>query len=222
MLTDSYMKFSSSIPRRPSRTPIWWRRTGDAIGRRWRMTLGHRRLLRRRPLFRRLRGVRQGGAEDILVRITAINRGPEAAELHLLPTLWFRNDWAAWIARPAEEKPNLKQIKGPAGTSAVARSAPARGGGHRPSTARARCRCSLPTTVATSGCSPEHPNPQPIRQGRHRQLRVALGEQGAVNPEQTGTKVAAHDRLQASAPAKQRRCGCASPPRPRPVPARKP
>ena len=34
------------------------------------------------------------GPEDILVRITAANRGPEAAELHLLPTLWFRNDWS--------------------------------------------------------------------------------------------------------------------------------
>jgi hypothetical protein len=31
------------------------------------------------------------------VRITAVNRGPDAAELHLLPTLWFRNDWAEWI-----------------------------------------------------------------------------------------------------------------------------
>ena len=38
------------------------------------------------------------GPEDILVKITAVNRGPEASELHLLPTLWFRNDWSAWIA----------------------------------------------------------------------------------------------------------------------------
>ena len=30
---------------------------------------------------------------DILIRITAANRGPEAAVLHLLPTLWFRNTW---------------------------------------------------------------------------------------------------------------------------------
>ncbi|MBZ5507510.1 MAG: glucosidase [Acidobacteriia bacterium] len=36
-------------------------------------------------------------AEDICVRITAANRGPEAAELHLLPTLWFRNIWS-WTA----------------------------------------------------------------------------------------------------------------------------
>ncbi len=32
-------------------------------------------------------------AEDILIRITATNRGPDAAELHLLPTIWFRNTW---------------------------------------------------------------------------------------------------------------------------------
>ena len=32
--------------------------------------------------------------EDLLVRISATNRGPDAAELHLLPTLWFRNEWA--------------------------------------------------------------------------------------------------------------------------------
>src|SRR5467141_1701364 len=32
--------------------------------------------------------------EDILIRITATNRGPQMAVLHLLPTLWFRNTWA--------------------------------------------------------------------------------------------------------------------------------
>jgi hypothetical protein len=31
--------------------------------------------------------------EDILIRISAVNRGPQAATLHLLPTLWFRNTW---------------------------------------------------------------------------------------------------------------------------------
>ena len=62
------------------------------------------------------------GPEDILVRITAANRGPEPAELHLLPTLWFRNDWSSWIAQSnrAPEKPNLQQILGSTGTSAVA------------------------------------------------------------------------------------------------------
>jgi glycogen debranching enzyme len=39
--------------------------------------------------------------EDICVRITAANRGPEAAEIHLLPTLWFRNTWA-WGSSPTK------------------------------------------------------------------------------------------------------------------------
>ena len=32
--------------------------------------------------------------EDILIRITVCNRGPETATLHVLPTLWFRNIWS--------------------------------------------------------------------------------------------------------------------------------
>src|SRR3974377_151783 len=33
-------------------------------------------------------------AEDTLIRISVHNRGPEAAEIHVLPTLWFRNTWS--------------------------------------------------------------------------------------------------------------------------------
>jgi hypothetical protein len=36
----------------------------------------------------------KAGVEDILIRITAFNRGPERAELHLLPNLLFRNTWS--------------------------------------------------------------------------------------------------------------------------------
>lgn len=36
----------------------------------------------------------KAGPEDICVRIEVFNRGPEAADLHLLPHLWFRNTWA--------------------------------------------------------------------------------------------------------------------------------
>jgi len=62
------------------------------------------------------------GPEDMLVRIIAANRGPEATELHLLPTLWFRNNWASWIAESnrTPKKPILKQIEAVTGTSAVA------------------------------------------------------------------------------------------------------
>ena len=50
----------------------------------------------------------KGGVEDILVKISAINRGPETAHLHLLPTLWFRNTWS-WNGR--EAKPILSKLK---------------------------------------------------------------------------------------------------------------
>src|SRR5438093_5049042 len=48
----------------------------------------------------------KAGADDILVRIEAINRGPEPAELHLLPTLWFRNTWSWGLD---ERKPRLRR-----------------------------------------------------------------------------------------------------------------
>src|SRR5499427_381449 len=50
--------------------------------------------------------------DDLLIRITVTNRGPDAAALHLLPTVWFRNTWSweleairprLWLA-PAEGK----------------------------------------------------------------------------------------------------------------------
>jgi hypothetical protein len=36
----------------------------------------------------------KGGPEDILCRITAENRGPDAAPIHILPHLWYRNHWS--------------------------------------------------------------------------------------------------------------------------------
>src|ERR1700730_15697995 len=53
-------------------------------------------------------------AEDVLIQITVHNRGPEAAELHVLPTLWFRNQWS-WEG--ATDRPMLQQIAGPSGYS---------------------------------------------------------------------------------------------------------
>ena len=47
--------------------------------------------------------------DDIFIRVTAVNRGPDAAALHILPTLWFRNTWS-W-GRSGEgywPKPNIR------------------------------------------------------------------------------------------------------------------
>jgi len=46
--------------------------------------------------------------DDICIHVTAAKRGPEAAELHLLPTLWFRNTWS-WAGAP---KPTLALEEG--------------------------------------------------------------------------------------------------------------
>ncbi len=56
----------------------------------------------------------KAGPEEIHLRITAHNRGPEAAPLHLLPTLWFRNTWS-W--GDAGAKPRLRSEVAPAGAS---------------------------------------------------------------------------------------------------------
>src|ERR1044071_9526444 len=46
----------------------------------------------------------KAGIEDICIRFTIANRGPEAADIHLLPTLWFRNTWSWYEGRT---KPSL-------------------------------------------------------------------------------------------------------------------
>src|SRR5437660_12132347 len=50
----------------------------------------------------------KGDPEDILIQISVHNRGPETAELHLLPTLWFRNTWS-WNQETA--KPTMRQVE---------------------------------------------------------------------------------------------------------------
>ena len=63
----------------------------------------------------------KAGPEDILIKITVVNRGPEAHALQLLPTIWFRNDWSKWISESnrAHEKPVLQQIKNGPGYAAL-------------------------------------------------------------------------------------------------------
>ncbi len=50
----------------------------------------------------------KAGPEDILIKISVANRGPEPAALHLLPTLWFRNTWS-WPG--AGSKPELRAVE---------------------------------------------------------------------------------------------------------------
>ena len=54
----------------------------------------------------------KAGPDDILIRITVANRGPETARLHLLPTLWYRNTWS-WGARHegCGIKPSIEAVR---------------------------------------------------------------------------------------------------------------
>ena len=51
----------------------------------------------------------KGDVEDILIKITVKNHGPESARLRLLPTIWFRNTWS-WDDK--EFRPNLRGVSG--------------------------------------------------------------------------------------------------------------
>ncbi|HXY11460.1 MAG TPA: glucosidase [Terriglobales bacterium] len=133
----------------------------------------------------------KGGPEDILVQITAANRGSEAAELHLLPTLWFRNDWALRPANP-DEKPTLQQIEGPVGTTAVAVTHPVLGAYYL------YCDGDVPLLFTENETNNERlfnqPNASPyVKDGINNY--VVHDRQEAVNPDRHGTKVAAHYRL---------------------------
>src|SRR5262249_47533827 len=50
----------------------------------------------------------KSGPEDLLIKISAANRGPETATLHVLPTIWFRNTWS-WDSKAS--KPVLKRLE---------------------------------------------------------------------------------------------------------------
>jgi len=52
----------------------------------------------------------KASADDILIRIIAFNRGPESADLHILPTLWFRNTWSWGWEHDQMSRPILKEI----------------------------------------------------------------------------------------------------------------
>jgi len=137
----------------------------------------------------------KGGPEDILVRITAANRGPETAELHLLPTLWFRNNWSLWIAESnrTPKKPSLKQIPVDAGTSAIAATHSVLG------EFILSCEGEVPLLFTENETNherlfPGQKNESPyVKDGINDY--VTQDKQSAVNPVKQGTKVAAHYRV---------------------------
>ena len=124
--------------------------------------------------------------EDILIQITVNNRGPEQATLQLLPSLWFRNDWA-WgddVVRPT-----LRQLAQDETGGIVALSH--RDLGERYLYAQGAAEFLFTENETNTERLFGTPNPSPyVKDGIG--AYIVHGEKDAVNPEKIGTKVAAH------------------------------
>jgi hypothetical protein len=125
--------------------------------------------------------------EDILVQITVHNRGPEPSEIHVLPTLWFRNRWSWGIDNP---RPSLQAVRG---KSAVVRASES-GLGERylychgdPSLLFTENETNAKRLFNAENRTPF------VKDGVNN--FVVHGQTDAVNPQPTGTKVAACYRL---------------------------
>jgi hypothetical protein len=132
----------------------------------------------------------KAGTDRILMRLFASNRGPEAATIWLLPTLWFRNTWS-W--GDGNEKPVLKEIPPPKGAAWALEVV-------HPTLGRyyfyGRRKAELLFTENESNTQAlwSQPNASPyVKDAFHRYL--IHGETAAVNPHRTGTKFGASHRL---------------------------
>jgi len=135
----------------------------------------------------------KGGVDDLLIRVTAVNRGPEVAELHLLPTLWFRNTWS-WDVGAA--RPQLQATASAPGQAVIAAK-------HQTLGARWLHAEGAPELLFTEN---ETNFPRLLRVAARSTYvkdsineRVVAGKEDAVNPARVGTKAAAWYR--ASVPA---------------------
>ncbi len=126
------------------------------------------------------------GPEDVLVRLTVHNRGPETARLRLLPTLWFRNTWS-W--GEDSTKPSLRQI-----APGVIEASHQELGEYWLSCDGAP---ELLFTENESNASRLWGQPNPSRYVKDAfNNYVISGRAEAVNPAQVGTKAAAHYQLE--------------------------
>ena len=120
--------------------------------------------------------------EDLLVKISVHNRGPEAAKLHVLPTLWFRNVWS-W--GDDEPKGTLTQVD----DHTIRSSHPALGSYTLQCEGAGELLFTENETNATRLWN--QPNATPYVKDAFHEY-VIRGKKDAVNPRKTGTKAAAH------------------------------
>jgi hypothetical protein len=135
---------------------------------------------------------------DILIRISAVNRGPDAAPLHLLPTLWFRNNWS-WQRQkePGFVKPSLRAAPMHDVEPGVIIAENSRIGRYMLACEGAREHADgKPALLFTDNETNvqrlfDVPNPTRfVKDGIND--AIVHGATGTVNPERTGTKAAVH------------------------------
>jgi hypothetical protein len=152
--------------------------------------------------------------EDILIRITAVNHGPEAAPLHVLPTIWFRN---TWHAHPGAARPSLREVPAGRGTRAI--TAAEETLGHR----WLYVDGNLPLLFTENDTNTQRifgqPNARPYVKDSINDF-VVHGRVEGLNPERSGTKASAHARttIRAGGSAVWRLRLCRIPPEARPRP----
>jgi hypothetical protein len=139
--------------------------------------------------------------EDILVRVSVVNRGPETATLDLLPTLWLRNTWS-WQSNG--EKPQLRRVKCPGNPQSAIRNPQS----DCPEIVEVNHQTYGQRWLYCEGASEllftenetnarrlyGHDNGSAYAKDGLNNY-IVHGVKEAVNPEQVGTKMAAHYRL---------------------------
>jgi hypothetical protein len=123
--------------------------------------------------------------EDICIKISIHNRGPKTASLHVLPTLLFRNTWTWW---PGNPKPSLKAERTEGGKAIVASH-------HELGTRYIYCEGDAPLLFTENETNNRRifgtaNATEFVKDGINDHVIHSIA--GAVNPQNIGTKAAAH------------------------------
>jgi hypothetical protein len=127
--------------------------------------------------------------QDIVIQISVCNRGPDPATLHVLPTLWFRNEWS-WSL--IGKRPLLRQLDGLSAHGTIAAEHPELGELYL------YCERGVPILFTENETNTQRvfgfSSPRTyVKDGINDY--VVCAQQDAVNPEREGTKAAPHYRL---------------------------
>ncbi len=132
---------------------------------------------------------------DILIRVSVTNHGPEAAPIHVLPTLWFRNTWA-WGYD--DRRPQLTAVKVKQAKAAKDQVRLVQAQHHELGESWLACEGTPELLFTENETNNERlwnvPNPTPYVKDGINEIIVNKAE-GKVNPDGVGTKVAAHYAL---------------------------